>query len=118
MRFTETLAAEVKDFAIDVNAVAPGALATRLMNELHDAGPDKIGADYHNRISRLRDQGGMSMTRAAELCVYLASADSDGLTGRLVSAAWDPWPFTPEKKRELMAGDTYTLRRVTRNDGG
>ena len=118
VRFTETLAAEVKDFAIDVNAVAPGALATRLMNELHDAGPDKIGADYHNRISRLRDQGGMSMTRAAELCVYLASADSDELTGRLVSAAWDPWPFTPEKKRELMAVDTYTLRRVTRNDGG
>ena len=44
VRFTETLALEVKADGIDVNAVAPGALATRLTDQLLAAGPDKVGA--------------------------------------------------------------------------
>jgi NAD(P)-dependent dehydrogenase (short-subunit alcohol dehydrogenase family) len=118
VRFTETLAAEVRSFGIDVNAVAPGALATRLMAELSAAGPERIGSEYHLRVEQMRAQGGMSMTRAADLCVYLASSDSDGITGRLVSAAWDPWPFSGDQIRELMSSDVYTLRRITESDRG
>jgi 3-oxoacyl-[acyl-carrier protein] reductase len=116
VRFTETLAEEVRPFGIDVNAVAPGALATRLMTELSAAGPEQIGTENHARVEELRARGGMSMTRAADLCVYLASPDSDGITGRLISAAWDPWPFTPDRIRQLMSGDIYTLRRITERD--
>ena len=118
VRFTETLAAEVRPFGIDVNAVAPGALATRLMTELNAAGPERIGADQHALVKEMVAQGGMSMARAADLCVYLASSASDGITGRLISAAWDPWPFTPDRGRELMASDIYTLRRITERDRG
>ena len=39
VRFTETLAEEAKDARIDVNAVAPGALNTRLLDEVLQAGP-------------------------------------------------------------------------------
>ena len=39
VRFTETLALEVKEFGIDVNAVAPGALATRLTDRAGRGGP-------------------------------------------------------------------------------
>jgi NAD(P)-dependent dehydrogenase (short-subunit alcohol dehydrogenase family) len=118
VRFTETLAEEVKAFAIDVNAVAPGPLATRLMHELRDAGPDKIGANYHARVAQLLNEGGMSMARPAELCVYLASARSDGITGRLISAAWDPWPFTDKMIAEIAETDVLTLRRIVDNDRG
>lgn len=118
VRLTETLALEVRDFGIDVNAVAPGALRTRLMDELIGAGAEKIGAIYHARIEEMRANGGMSMGRAADLCIYLASAASDGLSGRLFSAAWDPWPFPDEAKRKLMTSDIYTLRRIVPEDRG
>jgi NAD(P)-dependent dehydrogenase (short-subunit alcohol dehydrogenase family) len=118
VRFTETLAIEVQPFGIDVNAIAPGALATRLMAELSAAGPEGIGSLQHARVQEVITQGGMSMARAAELCVYLASSESDGITGRLIAAAWDPWPFTAERVRELMACDIYTLRRIVERDRG
>jgi 3-oxoacyl-[acyl-carrier protein] reductase len=50
MRLTETLALEVKDNGIDVNAVAPGALATRLTEQLLAAGPEQIGAALVERM--------------------------------------------------------------------
>ena len=52
---------------------------------------------------------------AAALCVFLASAASDGITGKLISAQWDPWK-DPEKFRALAAGDIYTLRRIVPED--
>lgn len=118
VRFTETLAEEMRSHAIDVNAVAPGALATRLMIELREAGPDRIGAKYHARVEELYAKGGMSIARAADLCVYLVSPLSDGITGRLISAAWDPWPFSPEVAKDLMSSDIFTLRRIGPEERG
>ena len=96
VRFTETLALEVKEFGIDVNAVAPGALATRLTDQLIAAGPDRVGASLHERMTKLQKEGGTPLSVGASLCVYLASAESDGVTGRLIAAQWDPWPFADD----------------------
>lgn len=111
VRLTEVLAHECREFA-DVNAVAPGALPTRLMDELVKAGPERIGEAYHQRVAQLQAGGGFPIEKAADLCLYLASPDSDHVTGRLISAAWDPWPFSTETKAQLADGDTYTLRRT------
>jgi 3-oxoacyl-[acyl-carrier protein] reductase len=116
VRFVETLALEVKDHGIDVNAVAPGALATRLTDQLLAAGPDKVGAVLHERMKKLKADGGTPLSVGADLCVYLASADSDGLTGRLIAAQWDPWPFDEAVKRDIAASDVYTLRRIVPAD--
>jgi len=118
VRFTETLALEVKEFGIDVNAVAPGALATRLTDQLVAAGPKRVGAGLHERMTRLAKEGGTPLNVGASLCVYLASADSDGLTGRLIAAQWDPWPFDGAIKRKIDATDIYTLRRIVPADRG
>lgn len=118
VRFTETLAMEVKPFGIDVNAVAPGALLTRLLEELRSVGPERIGAAQHAKVEEIYGKGGMSLARAAQLCVYLASSDSDGISGRLISAPWDPWPFSAEIAGELAASDIYTLRRIVPEDRG
>jgi 3-oxoacyl-[acyl-carrier protein] reductase len=118
VRFTETLALEVKADGIDVNAVAPGALMTRLTDQLLAAGPDKVGAGLFERMTKLKAQGGTPLAVGADLCVYLASAESDGVTGRLLAAVWDPWPFTDAVKQDIAATDIYTLRRIVPGDRG
>ena len=49
VRFVETLAGELCDYNVDVNAIAPGALNTRLLDEIIEAGPDKVGKDFYER---------------------------------------------------------------------
>jgi 3-oxoacyl-[acyl-carrier protein] reductase len=118
VRFTETLAEEVRADAIDVNAVAPGALNTRLLDEVLAAGPDKVGADFYTKSLKQKEEGGASLDKGAALCVYLASADSDGLTGKVISALWDPWETLGARAASLAASDIYTLRRIVPKDRG
>ena len=118
VRFTETLAEETRGAGIDVNAIAPGALNTRLMDDLLAAGPEKVGAAFFEKMTKTRDSGGTPLDKGAELSVFLASAASDGISGRLLSAVWDDWANLPEKKDELAGGDIYTLRRITPDDRG
>jgi 3-oxoacyl-[acyl-carrier protein] reductase len=118
VRFTETLAEETRGAGIDANAIAPGALNTRLMDDLIAAGPERVGPAFFDKMTRTRDAGGTPLGKGAELTVFLASAASDGITGRLLSAVWDDWANLPQKKDELVAGDIYTLRRITPEDRG
>jgi 3-oxoacyl-[acyl-carrier protein] reductase len=118
VRFTETLAEETRDARIDVNAIAPGALNTRLMDDLITAGPEKVGVAFFERMTKVRDSGGTPLEKGADLTVFLASAASDGITGRLLSAVWDDWANLPAQRDQLAASDIYTLRRITPDDRG
>jgi 3-oxoacyl-[acyl-carrier protein] reductase len=118
VRFTETLAEETRDAGIDVNAIAPGALNTRLMDELIAAGPEKVGKTFFEKMTKTRDSGGTPLDKGAELTVFLASAASDGITGRLLSAVWDDWTNLPTQREQLAGSDIYTLRRITPDDRG
>ncbi len=82
VRFTETLAEETKDCHIDVNAIAPGALNTRLLDQVLAAGPEQVGPIDYLRALKQKEQGGASPEKGAALAVFLASAESDGITGR------------------------------------
>ncbi len=118
VRFAESLALEVRDDGIDVNAIAPGALKTRMMQELMDAGPAAAGEAYHKRMAQIAAEGGTPLDKPAALAVFLGSAASDGITGRLISAVWDQWSTLPDHREELARGDVYTLRRITARDRG
>jgi NAD(P)-dependent dehydrogenase (short-subunit alcohol dehydrogenase family) len=119
VRFTDTLAEELKADHIDVNSVAPGLLYTRLTDQLLDAGPDVVGEAFFNRIKSMVEGGKATPPeKAANLCVWLGSADSDGLTGKLLSAPWDPWPDFEGHRKEIESNDIYTLRRVVPKDRG
>jgi NAD(P)-dependent dehydrogenase (short-subunit alcohol dehydrogenase family) len=118
VRFGETLAEEVKSHGIDVNAVAPGALNTRLLDEVLAAGPEKVGEAFYTASMKQKASGGTPLTRGAELCAFLASKASDGITGRLISAVWDPWQDLPEHLEELRSSDIYTLRRIVPEERG
>jgi NAD(P)-dependent dehydrogenase (short-subunit alcohol dehydrogenase family) len=118
VRLTETLAEELRSFAIDVNAIAPGALNTRLLDDVLKAGPEKVGADFYARAIKQLQEGGVPLELGAALCLYLASAESDGVTGKLLSAKWDPWASLHARKSELDSSDIYTLRRIVPEDRG
>lgn len=116
-RFGETLAEELRESKIDVNLVAPGALNTRLLDEVLEAGPDRVGAAFYEASLKQKQSGGTPLERGAELCVYLASNASDGITGKLISAVWDPWEHL-DRWRDELRSDIYTLRRITPEDRG
>jgi 3-oxoacyl-[acyl-carrier protein] reductase len=118
VRFGETLAEEVRDFGVDVNAVAPGALNTRLLDEVLEAGPELVGQPFYEQAVRQKEEGGTPLERGAALCVFLASEASDGITGRLISAVWDPWERLSEHSDALHDSDIYTLRRIIPEDRG
>jgi NAD(P)-dependent dehydrogenase (short-subunit alcohol dehydrogenase family) len=118
VRFAETLALEVQEFNIDVNSIAPGALNTRLLDEVLDAGPERVGADFFARAERQLAQGGTPLEVPAGLAVFLGSGKSDGITGKLISAVWDDWQAFPQHLEELKKSDVYTLRRIVGKDRG
>ena len=116
VRLTETMAHELRDTKIDVNAIAPGALNTRMLDDVLQAGPDKVGKAYYERALKQQAEGGAPPEKAANLAVYLASAKSDGITGRLISAVWDDWANLGEHRDRLAKGDIFTLRRILFED--
>jgi len=116
VRLTETLAEELRDWHVDVNAIAPGALNTRLLDEILQAGPERVGAEFHARAVKQSQTGGVPLALGANLCVYLASEQSNGISGKLISAKWDPWSSLHKYKNELGATDIYALRRITPED--
>ncbi len=118
IRFAESLALELEGTGVDVNAIAPGALKTRMMDDLLAAGPEASGPAYYERMRKIADEGGTPLARGAELAVFLASAESDGITGRLLSAVWDAWQTLPGRREALAKTDVYTLRRIMPADRG
>jgi NAD(P)-dependent dehydrogenase (short-subunit alcohol dehydrogenase family) len=111
VRLTENLAEEVERFNIQVNAIAPGSVNTRLLDEVLAAG-DLAGQREKQRAEKQKETGGISPEMAAALAVFLASDESDGLSGRLISAVWDDWAKLSRRIPEIMSGDLFTLRRI------
>ncbi len=118
VRFTETLALEVESDGIEVNAIAPGALNTRMMTELLAAGPGLVGEDFHAKMVEVSRSGGTPLEAAAGLCAHLASVGGGHVTGRLISAVWDPWVDFAQYSDEINQTDVYTLRRITPKERG
>jgi len=115
VRLAETLAEELKPFHVGVNAIAPGALKTRFVEQVLEAGPEKVGKDFFAKNKKWSEEGAVPLELGANLAVYLASAGSDGITGKLISAQWDPWEKLHEFRDDLNS-DIYTLRRIVPKD--
>ena len=118
VRFTESFAAEAVLHRVDINAVAPGAMASALTREIAAAGGGRAGEREADAAETLLREGGDTPDKAAALCSWLASAASDGIGGRLLAALWDPWPTLDRHVAELAGSDIYTLRRITPADRG
>jgi NAD(P)-dependent dehydrogenase (short-subunit alcohol dehydrogenase family) len=111
VRLTETLAEELRPFNVQVNAVAPGAINTGMLEEVLAAG-EAAGVELAAAQSR-KTQGGTPIELAARLVVFLASGASGSLTGKLISAPHDNWQnWGTEDLARLDGSPWYTLRRM------
>jgi NAD(P)-dependent dehydrogenase (short-subunit alcohol dehydrogenase family) len=112
VRFAETLAEEVKGYNIQVNAIAPGLVDTRLQDGILAAG-ERAGKEYEKaRLARETGKGAVSPNLAAALAVFLASPQSGSLTGKLISAPYDPWREWAGQGEALNRSQLFTLRRL------
>lgn len=118
VRFAETLSGETQKDGISVNAVAPGVLDTGMTQAALSAGPAVLGAAYVARLHTELARAETTLREAVELCLFLAGTESDGITGRLISARWDRWRDWPRHREALAQSDAYTLRRITGRDRG
>ncbi len=112
VRLVETIAEETRGQPLDINAIAPGAINTRLTDEVLALGPAVVGAAEYAAAQKQKASGGGSLDKAIGLVEWLLSPASDGISGRLLAAPWDPWPTLGNHAAELAASDIYTLRRI------
>ncbi|CUS88305.1 3-oxoacyl-[acyl-carrier protein] reductase [Candidatus Kryptonium thompsonii] len=111
VRFTEILAEEVKDYNIHVNAIAPCAINTRMLEEVLEAGELAGKKELEEAITRAV-KGGSPLEIVVELALFLASEESDGITGKLISAPWDPWKNEAFIEKLKVDKDIAVLRRI------
>lgn len=111
VRLTESIAGEYKKDKIDINVVAPGFVITRLHQETIKAGK-KAGEAYLKETLNQIAKGGVSPDTPSKLVLFLLSSDSDGITGKFISAPWDSWEDLSFQKRLKKEKDFLTLRRI------
>jgi NAD(P)-dependent dehydrogenase (short-subunit alcohol dehydrogenase family) len=111
VRFTETIAEEVIEFGIDINAISPGSIYTKMIEEIIQAGDKSNKNDLEGAI-KIKREGGVSPELTAELAVFLASEESNGITGKLISSVWDDWRKFKNNITEIKKSSLFTLRRI------
>jgi NAD(P)-dependent dehydrogenase (short-subunit alcohol dehydrogenase family) len=109
---TESVAEELRPHGVAVNAIAPGAVATRFMDPVIAAGPDVVGASFFEQTSRQRGEE----TQLAGLDALLRCLLDDAapfVTGRVLSSRWDD----PDLLRAAPPADRSSMYRLRRIDG-
>lgn len=107
--FTEVLADEVREKNIQVNSISPGGVNTYLNEYLLKVGSEKSGEKMYKQALMQKKTGGTSPELGAKLVAFLASKNSNYISGRLLSAKWNP----PEKLRKSkLTNNLYKLRRI------
>ena len=116
VRFGETLAAEVVAKGVRVNSVAPGAFASGMTQKILKHGTEAGKLEKNNAENMLARDDQANAVKAAKLIAYLIVGAGRDVTGRLISAAWDPWTELHLHWESIRDSDAYTLRRIVPAD--
>jgi NAD(P)-dependent dehydrogenase (short-subunit alcohol dehydrogenase family) len=120
VRLVEMLASEWQhqNQNLDVNAIAPGAIFTTMTEQVLAGGEKMAGPKEFESAAKMPRDNSAKLEKVLGLVEMLLSPQSDGISGKLISAPWDPWPNLPALREELMKSDIYTLRRIVPEDRG
>jgi len=112
VRFTENLAIELEEDGFDINCVAPGFVITRLHQQTLEAGEELAGKAFFENTKKQIESGGVPSEKAVNLTVFLLSEKSNGISGKFISAPWDPWEDKAFIEKLKTDKDFATLRRI------
>jgi NAD(P)-dependent dehydrogenase (short-subunit alcohol dehydrogenase family) len=118
VRFSETLAEELKETKVRVNCIAPGPMQTDMLREVVAVGNIIAGEKEFKTAEKVFSENLTSFFQVAELCGFLTLEQSIGITGKLISAIWDPWEEFDKFSVQLRNSDIGTLRRIVPEDRG
>jgi len=123
VRLSETMAEELKPLGIAVNGVAPGFVKTEIHDATLAAGPEASGEAFYAMTQAKLEEGAVPIEVPVACVRYLLSEAANGLTGKTLSATFDPWASSAFRQHmgDIVASDLYTLRRinlVNLDDGG
>lgn len=107
--FTEVIASEVIQDNIQVNCISPGAINTYFVDYLLSQDSKNVGPMYEQTL-RQKKEGGDSPDLGAGLAVFLASDESNNVTGKILSAKWDKTEVLIKLTKENK--NLFTLRRI------
>jgi NAD(P)-dependent dehydrogenase (short-subunit alcohol dehydrogenase family) len=110
VRFGECLAGEVRDHNVQVNTIVPGGAYTYMTDEILRAGEDRAGPKEVEEAEQIRITGGIAPDKQIQLALFLASARSNHISGKLIYVS-DDWK---RFENENMKPESYTLRRSQR----
>lgn len=107
--FVEAISSELAGSGVTINAISPGAVNTRMLEQVLVAG-EKAGKKFLEASKAQKENGGTPPGLAAKMALYLAGESAGHISGRVISAVWEK----PEALAALggKSKSLYTLRRI------
>lgn len=115
-RLTETVGAELAPFGVYLNAIAPGPVNTKFLDEVMALGPSVVGEEQYARFKKQHTEGGKPPEATGELVLYLLSGDAKELYGKTISANHDRYREIKDPLA-VSKSDVFAMRRVVTPDG-
>lgn len=114
VRFTETIAEELKKFNIKVNCLAPGFIKTSMHNKTLKAGARRAGKNFYLFTKKKLNKGYVPIDKPIKCAEFLISNKSKNLTGKTISASFDKWETKKYQNdiNKINKTDLFTLRRI------
>lgn len=114
VRFTETIADELKLEGISVNCIAPGFVATNIHKKTIKSGPKSAGKVFFSETLNKIKSGGTPLNKIFDCVNFLISKKSKFLTGKTISVNFDPWHEKKFQKniKKIIKTDELTMRRI------
>ena len=106
-RLVETIAEEVREHNVQINCMGPGATYTHMTDEILRAG-DRAGWKESEEALQVRQTGGVPPEKQLVLAMFLASQESNHISGKLIHVS-DDWK---KLRSNNLHPEAYTLRRL------
>ena len=117
VRLIESIALESEFANISCIALAPGLLKTQMLDQVLSQDPEIVGTKFHESMQTSASKGEDATERAVEFIAKFINQPSLRLSGRLLSALWDPWEdWLKGDYKALDHPDNFTLRRIVHED--